>query len=208
MGVGGDMVKSGTDDFIGRVNVTLAHFKFAHSDTLHTLFKAFCMALYGCQLWDYSSKEVNYFYKTWRKCVRRVWRLPPRTHNELLHLICGEVRVEQQLHRRLAKFLKALGQSDNELVHLCLQLTVRGSRSPVANSVALLSHRYGWDREGLLHGELISGLISTITRHEPSVENDTRQASFVRELISMRDRKSGPLSPDEADVIIENLCVD
>lgn len=207
MGASGHIVKVCTDNFICKVNATLANFKFAHSDTLYTLFKTFCMTLYGCPLWDCSSKEVDYFYTTWRKCVRRVWRLPSRTHNELLHLICGDKRAEGQVHLRLAKFLKSLAESDNSVVGLCLQLSLRGSRSSVANSVSLLSHRYGWIRESLLSGEL-GGLTTAIRQYGPLTTDNDGIASTIRELVFMRDRNSGPLSKDEATLIIDMLCLE
>ena len=82
-----ECIKSITNDFIKRVNVLSAVFKFTFSETKYFLFKFFCMSLFGSVLWDFSSKHVEMFYTTWRKCIRRLLGLPYRTHNNLLHLI-------------------------------------------------------------------------------------------------------------------------
>ena len=95
-----ECIKNITNDFIKRVNVLSAVFKFTFSETKYFLFKVFCMSLYGSVLWDFSSKHVEMFYTTWRKCIRRLLGLPYRAHNNLLHLICNDIPVDGQLHLR------------------------------------------------------------------------------------------------------------
>ena len=36
------------------------------------LFTTFCIDAYGCQLWNFESKEVHHFYVAWRKAVRKL----------------------------------------------------------------------------------------------------------------------------------------
>ena len=95
-----ECIKSITNDFIKRVNVLSAVSKFTFSETKYFLFKVFCMSLYGGVLWNFSSKHVEMFYTTWRKCIQRLLGLPYRTHNNLLHLICNDIPVDGQLHLR------------------------------------------------------------------------------------------------------------
>ena len=48
------------------------------------LIDTYCLGLYGSQLWNYSRNDVNAFYITWRKVVRRIWIIPSTTHCSLL----------------------------------------------------------------------------------------------------------------------------
>ena len=45
------------------------------------------MNAYGSQIWAFNKNCLNKFYVAWRKAIRRIWKLPYRTHNNLLHLI-------------------------------------------------------------------------------------------------------------------------
>ena len=48
------------------------------------------LGYYGSPLWKLDSKRVQQFYTTWRKCVRKIWNVPYRTHCNLLrHLYEG-----------------------------------------------------------------------------------------------------------------------
>ena len=76
-----------TDDFIRRANTVMSSFKLAPYSIKYKLFKSFCSSLYGFLLWDISAKSINKFYISWRKCLRQLYQLPYRTHNNLLHLI-------------------------------------------------------------------------------------------------------------------------
>ena len=56
---------------------------------LSYLFSSYCLALYGCELWNLSSPGLKAIEVTFNKCLRRIWGLPPRTHTGILHaLLC------------------------------------------------------------------------------------------------------------------------
>ena len=72
---------------------------------------AYCSSYYGCELWDLGHSNIKQFCSSWRKGVRRVWKLPFNTHNDLLPGLCGARSVEDELsYRALNQFyLLALG---------------------------------------------------------------------------------------------------
>ena len=96
--VGSTAIKRSVSDLYCRTNITLSQFSYAYSWIKDRLFQSYCMALYGCQLWDVSDKNTELFYVAWRKCIRRVWGLPQRTHNILLPAICQSTLVDMQVH--------------------------------------------------------------------------------------------------------------
>jgi hypothetical protein len=135
-------ISKATSDFYRRFNVLQTGFRHANVGTKYVLFKTHCMPLYGCQLWDYSSKDCELFYTAWRKCVRSMFGLDVRTHNQLLHYICGDIGIEGQLHRRFLKFIHGALNSTNTYTYLCARLAMNGSDSGVSKSLTFVANKY------------------------------------------------------------------
>ena len=83
--------------FIINVNSIISLFGKAHSNVKYSLFKSFCMALYGSSLWNFYSKGVRKFYVSWRKCIQCLLNLPNSTHCRYLQLICEDTPIHLQL---------------------------------------------------------------------------------------------------------------
>ena len=46
------------------------------------------MNVYGSSLWRYNNlRNIERFCISWRKAIRKLWRIPYRTHNDLVYLI-------------------------------------------------------------------------------------------------------------------------
>ena len=90
--------------FNRKKNVLLYSFHNVSTNCLYKIFISICMSLYGCQLWDVSHKYTNNFFVTWRKAIRRMFKLPYRTHSCLLHLIINDLPVDGQIHLRSLSF--------------------------------------------------------------------------------------------------------
>ena len=86
-----NVINNATNDFIKRVNVINDQFRSVFCSTKYKLFKTFCMPMYGCELWDFSSKYTEIFYVAWRKSIRLLWSLPHITHCNLLPIIWDDI---------------------------------------------------------------------------------------------------------------------
>ena len=135
-------IQHSKDDLIRRVNVLLSNFRNVYIDIKYRLFKTFCMSLYGCLLWDLSSNSVNMINIAWRKCIRRLFGLPPRTHNALIHAICNDIPIDAQIHIRFLKFMKGCLLSSNPCIQLCARLAIDGSNSDACKSVNFICSKY------------------------------------------------------------------
>ena len=61
------------------------------------------MSLYDCELFNYNSNNISELYVAWRKAVRKIFKLPMRTHN---YIVCGIVEsVNIILDRRIANYI-------------------------------------------------------------------------------------------------------
>ena len=55
------------------------------------------------ELWHLTSDYMLKFLVAWRKVKRRIWNLPYRTHNHIVHGINGDIK--QQIDIGLIKFI-------------------------------------------------------------------------------------------------------
>ena len=59
--------------------------------------------MYDCELWNLNGKDVNQFKVAWRKVTRRIWIIPPRTHNNLVCNITNN--IDAIIDKRLVRFI-------------------------------------------------------------------------------------------------------
>ena len=174
-----------------------AVFKLTFSETKYFLFKVFCMSLYGSVMLDFSSKHVEMFYTTWRKCIRLLG-LPYRTHNNLLHLICSDIPVDGQLH------LRFLNKSDNTCVKLCALLCLRGSRSEASNSLNFFTNLYSMDKYIIVDPFFTNTIIDV----NSPISADMMSAGAINDVLCMRDQKNTNFTSDELNQLLSFFCLD
>ena len=90
------------------------------------LFTTFCTDAYGCQLWNFESREVHNFYVAWRKLVCILWCLPYITHCNLLHTINNSLPIQIALEKRGIQSIWSCLNSENFSVSNKLPRSVFG----------------------------------------------------------------------------------
>ena len=102
--------------FYQKCNHVIANYSMLDSFSRCKLHTNFCLSLYGSELWDYNSRYVEEIVVTWKKTMRKLFRLLYRTHN---HFVCGITEdISIKLHRRVTKFLYSMIHGDNDTVKL------------------------------------------------------------------------------------------
>ena len=138
------IITQATNDFIARVNMVKSHFKLVPPDIMYTLFKTYCMPLYGCPLWDYSNKSICKLYVAWRKAVWSILRLPRKTHCSLLNSLMKYVTIYRLMTNYIPDLIisfRAYCKIKNKLTNMCAKLALRGSNSNVSNNVLMTANR-------------------------------------------------------------------
>ena len=69
-------------------------------------------------LWDLSQSSVEDVCIAWRRGLRRVWGLLPRTHAALIAPFCGLLQLRVELACRCAGFITKCLRIANETVRL------------------------------------------------------------------------------------------
>eukprot|EP00914_Ancora_sagittata_P031776 GHVO01064392.1.p1 GENE.GHVO01064392.1~~GHVO01064392.1.p1 ORF type:complete len:307 (-),score=5.93 GHVO01064392.1:287-1207(-) len=179
-----DIVKASTHQFLTRVNMLKCHFKWLSVDATYELFKTHCMPLYGSVLWDLSHASTELFFVAWRKSVRGLLRLPPRTHCALLSHICGDIPVSLQLASRFLKFFRSLAQSKNQIIQTCASLASGGSGTSVSKNIAMISDLFRCERRALVNRNM--SVFKKKLGDLADDRNNDGTASLILDLINMR----------------------
>ena len=100
--------------FVSAVNSLVGNFSSCTNLlTLRRLFSAYCCSFYGSQLWRIDSRDEKRVCTSWNKAVRRVLRLPLRSHTWLLGPLLDQPHLRSQLHLRSWGFVTSLACSEN-----------------------------------------------------------------------------------------------
>ena len=102
----------------------------------YQLFKTFCMLLYGSVLWDFSNADLTLLYSRWQACVKKLLKISPLCHGNLLHWNVNDIPVDMQLCNRVIKHL----YTTTNCIILCACLAIEGSGSSVSNNLTVLSN--------------------------------------------------------------------
>ena len=190
-------IEASVYDMYRRTNILLAQFHHASIDVKYSLFKSYCMSLYGCTMWDLSKRRVQDIYTAWRKCVRRVMGISARTHNALLPHIINDVDIQSIVERRIVRFLQGISKSSNHYLKLGFQLMRNGSRSAISNSVNFICNKHGVGKDELFRDGLILQGVTDL---------NAVKGAQIRELLEMREGNWDFLELEEINVLLEYLC--
>ena len=193
-------------DFYQRSNWLISDFRSCDSPSLDGLHMTYCMNMYGCELWNLNNKYVEKYKVAWRQVKRRIWRLPPTSHNNIVHGISNDIDV--LLEKRIIKFIhNSLGHTNN----MCRQLLLTKLHcvnSTFADNYKYLSYKYGiTDPEWFSDLNHLLGKVKM--KHQPRLAYNMH-VQTVKELCALRDGNMylDILSVDDINNMIALICTD
>ena len=180
----------------------IANYSMLDSFSRSKLHTSFCMSLYGSELWNYNSRYVEEIVVAWRKTMRKLFRLPYRTHN---YIVCGITEdISIKLHRRLTKFLYSMIHSDNDAVKV---MTAFFPCNFLAENFRYIMYNtykipmFAWYKE-------LSVLLKCITCPSSPSDIELSNIDTVRELLSIREEVLiSPISHLAAGTLIDDICI-
>ena len=182
-------------EMYSNVNKLMINFHKCSIDVKYTLFKSFCMPLYGASLLNYDSKDVNRLLTAWRKCMRRILNVSTLTHCNLIHKIVRDVPVDFTLHKRLLKFISMC--LNNKLSVLALKVAVSGSQSAMCKSINFICETYSVCKYSLL--DRLVHIYYNDTLH-------THISGAIREFLELRHQSGNHDDIANITEILKYLC--
>ena len=126
--------------FNAKGNQIISYFSMLDCFSLHKLHTTYCMSRYGCEIWNYNSRNIREMLIAWRKMMGKLFKLPNRTHN---YIVCGIVEcISIKLDWRLAKFVYSMLKSRNLTVFKFIHLFLKSDSSTFVENVRYLMYKY------------------------------------------------------------------
>ena len=142
----------------------------------------------------------------WRKCLRRLLRLPQRTHSSFIPLLLQKPDLNAQLLMRFSNFVYKCTQSTNYVVRLCSKLCF-SSTTAVNSNLCLIRYLVNCSN---FYFTLPRNVSKNLFEYwlDSCSEIDMGHVSFLIELLRIRDGiLTSPLSHNELSQLIEAVCI-
>ena len=75
-----------------------------------------------------SINDIECIAVAWRKAVKRIWKLPGRTHSYIVYSLCGKWPIEDEIHRRSLIFALRCYNSDSSIVSSVANFSIKFGR--------------------------------------------------------------------------------
>ena len=201
------LINSVKREYVTKINSCLGDFHDISSKVLYNLCTKYCESLYGVHICDIGN--IDSFCTEWRKALRRIWKVPPRTHSCLLPHIAQCLPIDIIIYQRFYHFFISGLMSENGTVQFMFRMALN-SYSRIGNNIRLVLFKVGFSVNQIR-------CISPATMRKylcaewfyTCKENDIQTGAQIRELILQRDSiEKWILDRNECTDIINNLCTE
>ena len=115
-----------------RTNTILREFSMLNSSSRRFLFNTQCMSLYGCELLDLCDRvNIEKLCVNWRKCCRKIIKVSPRTHCNLIPQLMQTRNILTIVENRILNFLIKNLSHKNKIVNFISNNSLLSISSPV-----------------------------------------------------------------------------
>ena len=202
-----------TDDIIAafyrQYNVFQASFKGLPSAIQSDLFQKYCSSFYGCVLIPFNSclRKVQI---TWRKSLRRVWRLSNRTHCSIVNCL-GSTNCDLHMfvNRFLKLFLTMFNHKADVIRYMC-RMSIFCSLSVLCENFLFCCQALDLEQDLLLAKSIhdISSLVKSYCFNYCKDVLSQCNAAVLKELCDARDKLTECiLDSNEIQCIIDDICI-
>ena len=197
---------------IGQINSVLCYFSSIDPLNRYYLLQAYCTSYYGCELWNLWHKSLNQFASSWRRGVRKSWRLPFTTHSNLLPALCGTCCIEDELCCRVLNFISTCLLCDCPVVKFVSNYGVSFGRmfSTIGSNIAFCGHKFHCNIESVVYDRSLLLNFKNYVHSCCWPSDIAFKAAFLIELLMIRQ---GLLYVpafvlDNINSIIDSICTD
>ena len=192
-------------DLYQRSNLIISQFRSCDSETLDRLHKTYCMHMYGCELWNLSCNYIKDCKVAWRKIKRRIWNIPPRTHNNLVSNITDN--IDTIIEIRMVRFIfNSINHSKSTCKNV-LRVKLLSVNSTFAVNYQYLSFKFGLTEADWYTS--LDHLLGKVKKKITLLHPQPVLCGVLKELCDIRDNTSLCDIADKNDiaVLINDICI-
>jgi hypothetical protein len=189
-------------DFYARANSLFASFKGFSFEIMLYLFDMYCTAYYGLMCCSFRNNAVSGIFVGWNKVIRRLFRLPYRTHVSLLSQVANKPHIKFTIFKNFLSFSFACIRSNNPIVSSIANNLYCNNRSIIGGNLSLvLSH---CDFNVCDFPTISKRDLCNVIREMCSVSQDDYRVGFILELVNML--KFGDPDKDILQTLLNYIC--
>ena len=174
-------------DFNCKVNIFMSDFSKVTSRLRNKLFNNYCCSYYSyslCKFQNLAPIDIQ-----WRKAIRRIWKLPYRSHSVLLPHISQSLPPSVLFSKSFVKFFVNNIQSENSVVKFVFQSSLSND-TRLGNNFRYILYEHGLRINDMNQANMdLNTLCNTILNkwNLSCDESNMRTAMQILELIMRRD---------------------
>ena len=178
---------------------------YSDSETLDRLHKTYCMHMYGCELWNLSCNYIKDYKVAWRKIKRRIWNIPPRTHNNLMSNITDN--IDTIIETRMVRFIFNSINHSNSTCKNVLRVKLLSVNSTFAANYQYLSFKFGLTEADWYAS--LDHLLGKVKKKITLLHPQPVLCGVLKELCAIRDNTSlcDIADKNDIDVLINDICI-
>ncbi len=124
------------------VNLFKADFGHIHPYVQCKRFKQYCCSFYGAPVWLLSSQGVSDACIAWRKALRKIWKLSPMTHCDVVARVTESKPLEVSLRKRFCKFSTGIDKYGSDVLKTVVNVAWSNPFSVYCNNYVEISGMY------------------------------------------------------------------
>ncbi len=165
------------------------------------LFKQYCCSFYGAPLWLLSSQGVSDACIAWRKALRKIWKLSPMTHCDVVALEVESKPLEVSLRQRFCKFSTGIDKYGLDVLKTVVNVARSNPFSVYCNNYVEISGMY--DDLNVCYNMIMNNWCNCISEELRS------NVSVLRDMIDIRDgvKECDSLCIDDVLFIIDDISI-
>ena len=133
----------------------------------------------------------------WNRCVRRVFRLPYRTHTRFLTSFLNAPHVLEQVFARFVGMLRAMKMSDNAKIQFLAKHVIFSPTSITARNLYLISQKLQIGSEEVTSVKTFRNTLYHLTNEDTSI---------IQVIKEMKDNMCDLLNDEEQNDFMDFLC--
>jgi len=165
-------------------------------------------------LWDLRAPELELICTAWRSAIRRVWKVPYKTHRDIVDVLSGRLPFFEEMCFRFVNFHFSCLTSKNSLVAGLARNCVgdAGAQYLYGNNIRFVCCKYSFDYSLMSNADNRLGLLSAIRKLSCDVRPDIiARNSVLMELLMVRDdimslQPTDCFARNEICDLINSLC--
>ena len=166
-----------------RTNVIINQFRSISWQAKVKLFLSQCSALYGSQIWNLDSPDVDKLYTAWRVCYRKILGLRQDARSYLLPHLMNSMSIENIINKRILCFFVAGLNHNVPVISNFLKNTLISNSSMMLTNVNTILKTLNINYSKLF--ELSKSQIGNIIKEHDGIPDN--RCKTVKELLNTRE---------------------